>query len=96
MARSKEQVTLNQRVPGSSPGAPTNKINHLTENMERRAIELGSRGNQWGNSSRGRARGLLSALFVRKPHPAMISFLLIEIPSSCASIPGFAHLKGAR
>src|SRR5262249_54978061 len=24
-----EQLTLNQRVPGSSPGAPTNKINHL-------------------------------------------------------------------
>ena len=22
-------VTLNQRVPGSSPGAPTNKINNL-------------------------------------------------------------------
>jgi hypothetical protein len=24
-----EQLTLNQRVPGSSPGAPTNQINHL-------------------------------------------------------------------
>jgi hypothetical protein len=24
-----EQLTLNQRVPGSSPGAPTSKINHL-------------------------------------------------------------------
>ena len=24
-----EQLTLNQRVPGSSPGAPTNKINHF-------------------------------------------------------------------
>jgi hypothetical protein len=24
-----EQLTLNQRVPGSSPGAPTNKINYL-------------------------------------------------------------------
>jgi hypothetical protein len=24
-----EQLTLNQRVPGSSPGAPTNKINGL-------------------------------------------------------------------
>ena len=24
------QASLNQRVPGSSPGAPTNKINHLT------------------------------------------------------------------
>src|SRR4029077_18736099 len=24
-----EQLTLNQRVPGSSPGAPTNRINHL-------------------------------------------------------------------
>jgi hypothetical protein len=23
-------LTLNQRVPGSSPGAPTNKIKHLT------------------------------------------------------------------
>ena len=26
-----EQLTLNQRVPGSSPGAPTNKFNHLVE-----------------------------------------------------------------
>src|SRR5262245_55280272 len=26
-----EQLTLNQRVPGSSPGAPTNKINNLSE-----------------------------------------------------------------
>jgi hypothetical protein len=24
-----EQLTLNQRVPGSSPGAPTNKIKDL-------------------------------------------------------------------
>jgi hypothetical protein len=24
-----EQMTLNHRVPGSSPGAPTNKIKHL-------------------------------------------------------------------
>src|SRR5215218_3503875 len=24
-----EQLTLNQRVPGSSPGAPTNQFNHL-------------------------------------------------------------------
>src|SRR6185312_1143175 len=26
-----EQLTLNQRVPGSSPGAPTNKINGLVD-----------------------------------------------------------------
>ncbi len=25
----KEQLTLNQRVPGSSPGAPTKQIKHL-------------------------------------------------------------------
>ncbi len=24
-------LTLNQRVPGSSPGAPTNKINYLSK-----------------------------------------------------------------
>src|SRR5262249_59934197 len=28
-----EQLTLNQRVPGSSPGAPTNKINHLNSRV---------------------------------------------------------------
>src|SRR5215469_15440005 len=26
-------LTLNQRVPGSSPGAPTSKINHLDDNV---------------------------------------------------------------
>src|SRR3954449_7727048 len=26
-----EQLTLNQRVPGSSPGAPTNPIKHLAD-----------------------------------------------------------------
>src|SRR5262249_61187887 len=30
-----EQLTLNQRVPGSSPGAPTNKIKDLGEKRER-------------------------------------------------------------
>ena len=27
------QLTLNQRVPGSSPGAPTKQINNLAENL---------------------------------------------------------------
>ena len=26
-------MTLNQRVPGSSPGAPTNKFNNLTKDV---------------------------------------------------------------
>jgi hypothetical protein len=29
-----EQLTLNQRVPGSSPGAPTNRFNHLATDRE--------------------------------------------------------------
>ena len=29
IAQLAEQLTLNQRVPGSSPGAPTNEINGL-------------------------------------------------------------------
>src|SRR5688572_5590809 len=28
-----EQLTLNQRVPGSSPGAPTNQIKHLASGL---------------------------------------------------------------
>jgi hypothetical protein len=31
MAQSVEQLTLNQRVPGSSPGAPTNHFNNLLD-----------------------------------------------------------------
>jgi hypothetical protein len=33
IAQSVEQLTLNQRVQGSSPCAPTNKINHLNRKM---------------------------------------------------------------
>jgi hypothetical protein len=36
------QLTLNQRVPGSSPGAPTNKINSLDGNGSR-SLLLGKR-----------------------------------------------------
>jgi hypothetical protein len=54
MAQLVEQLTLNQRVPGSSPGAPTNKINDLAAKTERRATRAGSWGNLWGNVSPGR------------------------------------------
>jgi hypothetical protein len=45
-----EQLTLNQRVQGSSPCAPTNKINSLHRNKKSAHIELRPRGNSRGSS----------------------------------------------
>ena len=36
-----EQLTLNQRVPGSSPGAPTKQIKHLQRNLLRTDLSVG-------------------------------------------------------
>ena len=49
-----EQLTLNQRVQGSSPWAPTNKIKNLDGRSDLQENRMGSWGNQWGNSSPGR------------------------------------------
>jgi hypothetical protein len=47
-----EQLTLNQRVPGSSPGAPTNQIKDLAEIPQtERALETGF-GHAFGHSAR--------------------------------------------
>ena len=43
-------MTLNHRVPGSSPGAPTNQINHLAGKTERLASYGGCWGKQGGNT----------------------------------------------
>ena len=45
-----QQPTLNQRVPGSSPGAPTNKINHLYENRPRQSGRKTTLDNVWDNN----------------------------------------------
>jgi hypothetical protein len=46
--RTSKQITLNQRVQGSSPCAPTSKIQRV---WRREIIALTTRGNPWGNGS---------------------------------------------
>jgi hypothetical protein len=43
-------LTLNQRVQGSSPCAPTNKINNLFENWRRSASQNLALDNAWATS----------------------------------------------
>src|ERR1700675_3834636 len=49
-----EQLTLNQRVQGSSPCAPTNKNNYLAGKTDRQETRISWRGNLWGKVRRGR------------------------------------------
>ena len=46
-----EQLTLNQRVPGSSPGAPTNQINDLGGFIFPEMTNFYVQGNSWGNTA---------------------------------------------
>ena len=56
-----EQLTLNQRVPGSSPGAPTNKIKELDANCESKKSPKSIWGNAWGYTRQGAHEALPSA-----------------------------------
>jgi hypothetical protein len=46
-----DPITLNQRVQGSSPCAPTNKIWHFERTKSASDDLMSSRGNLWGNVS---------------------------------------------
>src|SRR5262249_37930519 len=56
-----EQLTLNQRVPGSSPGAPTNKSKDLAEIRGVQRSWQNAFGHAFGHTSRGTQNNAPSA-----------------------------------
>src|SRR5215471_15511322 len=77
-------LSLNQRVPGSSPGAPTNKIKHLTSGAVcdlpricgweehgkiRRQMRVKARAEASDESSTKHASRACLAQFIRTPSP---------------------------
>ena len=46
-----KEETLNQRVPGSSPGAPTKNIKHLQDQRRARSSQNGPLGRSWEDAA---------------------------------------------